>query len=111
MSQFLFFAALLACLAIAFAVSALWHSSRRLALALALGLPLAAAGLYYLKGTPAALNPHNVAAPKTIDELIAQLKDKLATDSNNAEGWVLLARSYMATEKFDLARDAYAKAT
>ena len=42
MSQFAFFAALLGLLAIAFAVSAIWQKSRGLALALALGLPLAA---------------------------------------------------------------------
>jgi cytochrome c-type biogenesis protein CcmH len=111
MSQFIFFAAILGLLAVAFAISALWQNSRRLALALALGLPLAAAGLYYLKGNPAALNPANVAAPKTVDELIAQLKEKLAADPDNIEGWVLLGRSYMASGKFDLARDAYAKAT
>ena len=111
MSQFVFFAVLLGLLAVAFAVSALWQNSRRLALALALGLPLAAAGLYYLKGHPAALNPANVAAPKTVDELIAQLKEKLAADPGSAGDWVLLGRAYMASSKFDLARDAYAKAT
>jgi cytochrome c-type biogenesis protein CcmH len=111
MSQFIFFALLLGSIAVAFAISALWQNSRRLALALALGLPLAAAGLYYLKGNISALNPQNVAAPKTIDDLIVQLKEKLAADPDNAEGWVLLGRSYMAQEKFDLARDAYAKAT
>jgi cytochrome c-type biogenesis protein CcmH len=112
MGQFIFFAALLASLAVAFAISALWRSSRRLALALALGLPLAAAGLYYLKGNPAALQANKVvAAPKSIEEAIAQLQERLASDPNNVEGRVLLARSYMALEKFDLARDEYAKAT
>lgn len=111
MGQFVLFAALLSAMAVAFAISALWRNSRGLTLALALGLPLAAAGIYYLKGTPAALDARNVAGPKNIDELVAQLEQRLAADPGNFEGRVLLARSYMATEKFALARDAYAKAS
>jgi cytochrome c-type biogenesis protein CcmH len=111
MSQFVFFAVLLGLLAVAFAISALWQSSRRLALALVLGLPLAAAGLYYLKGTPAAFQPPvHAVEPKTMDEAIAQLKARLAAEPNNFDGRVLLARSYMAMEKFDLARDSFAEA-
>jgi len=116
MSQFVLLAALLALLAVAFAISALWQNSRRLALALAIGLPLAAAGLYYLKGTPEALKPdaltaHLQAPPKNMDEAVAQLQARLTTNPNDVEAQVLLARAYMAQEKFDLARDAYAKAT
>lgn len=110
MSQFVFFAALLGLIAVAFAVSALWQRSRRLALALALGLPLAAAGLYHLKGKPAALDPQIVVAPASIEEAVAQLQQRIAAEPENLEGLVLLARSYMAMEKFDLARDTYAKA-
>lgn len=110
MSQFVFFALLLAFLATAFAISALWQNSRRLAIALVLGLPLAAAGIYYLKGNPAALSPPSAEAPGSIDELIANLREKLDANPGDVDGWVLLARSYMATEKFDMARDAYAKA-
>lgn len=110
MNQFAFFAALLGLLAVAFAVSALWQRSRKLALALALGLPLAAAGLYHLTGNPAALNPAVVVAPSSIEEAVAQLQQRLASQPDNFEGLALLGRSYMALEKFDLARDAYAKA-
>lgn len=110
MSQFIFFAALLGLIAVAFAVSALWQASRRLALALALGLPLAAAGLYFLKGEPAALDPQNVTAPTTIEQAVTQLENRIAAEPDNFEGLVLLARSYMALEKFTLARDTYARA-
>ncbi len=110
MTQFVLFAALLGLLAVAFAVSSLWQGSRRLALALAFGLPLAAAGLYYLKGEPAALNPTIVVAPTSIEDAVAQLQKRLASEPENFEGLALLGRSYMALEKFDLARDAYAKA-
>lgn len=110
MSQFVFFAALLALLAIAFAVSALWRSSRSLALALALVLPAAAAGLYYLKGNPAGLDAQVAVAPSSIEDAVAQLQARLASQPENFEGLGLLARSYMAMEKYDLARDAYARA-
>jgi cytochrome c-type biogenesis protein CcmH len=110
MNQFVFFAALLGLLAVAFAVSALWQRSRKLALAVALGLPLAAAGLYQLTGNPAALNPAIAVAPRSIEEAVAQLQQRLASQPDNFEGLVLLGRSYMALEKFDLARDTYAKA-
>lgn len=110
MSQFIFFAILLGLLAVAFAISALWQTSRRLAVALAIGLPLAAAGIYYLKGTPAALTAQTAPEPKTIDEALEQLKAHLASEPGDFQGWMLLARTYMAMEKFDLARDAFAKA-
>lgn len=111
MSQFAFFAALMGLLAIAFAVSAIWQKSRGLALALALGLPLASAALYYqLKGEPAALDPSVATAPASIEDAVEQLQQRLAAEPENLEGIVLLARSYMAMEKFDLARDYYGKA-
>lgn len=111
MNLFLFLAVLLSCLATAFAVSALWQKSRRLAIALAVALPLAAGGIYYLKGNPAALDARNVQAPHSVDELIAQLKERVASEPDNFDAWGLLARSYMATEKFPLAVSAYAAAT
>ena len=110
MSQFVLFALLLSVLAVTFAIARLWRGSRRLALALAIGLPLAAAGLYYLKGAPAALDPQVAVAPRSLDQAIAQLEKRLANEPDNFEGLVLLARSYMALEKFELARDTYAKA-
>ncbi|MEO7251926.1 MAG: tetratricopeptide repeat protein, partial [Arenimonas sp.] len=110
MSEFVLFALLLSLLAVVFTTSRLWRGSRRLALALSVGLPLAAAGLYYLKGEPAALDPQVTVAPRSVDEAIAQLEKRLISEPDNFEGMVLLARSYMALEKFDLARDTYAKA-
>lgn len=116
MSQFIFFAALLALIAVAFAISALWQRSRPLALVLALALPLAAFGLYYIEGAPAAIDselaaaPAPAAAPASIEDAVAQLQARLATEPDNFEGRVLLARSYMAMEKFELARDTYANA-
>jgi cytochrome c-type biogenesis protein CcmH len=110
MTGFALFAALLALLAIAFAVPALWQRSRKLALAIAIGLPLVAAGLYHVVGAPAALDPAVVVAPASIDDAVSQLQKRLADKPGDFEGQVLLGRSYMAMEKFELARDAYARA-
>lgn len=121
MSQFAIFAALLGVVAVALVISPLWKSSRPLALALAIGLPLAAAALYHLKGEPAAIDSHAVATAATpaptpaamsmsMEEAVAKLEQRVASEPGNLEGLALLARSYMAMEKYDLARDTYAKA-
>lgn len=111
MGQFAFFAALLGLLAIGFAVSALWRSSRRLAVVLALGLPLAAVGVYALRGAPAALDPQPAVAPtSTIEEAVARLQQRIDARPDNFDDMVLLARSYMVLQDFGLARDTYARA-
>jgi cytochrome c-type biogenesis protein CcmH len=97
--------------AAAFATWPLWRGHRRLAIGLSLGILLAAAGLYRLEGEPLALDPANIAAPTTIPEAIAQLERRLAAHPEEFEGRVLLARSYMAEQKYEQARDAYALAT
>jgi cytochrome c-type biogenesis protein CcmH len=111
MGPFLFFALLFCLLACAFAVSALWQKSRALAVAIALLLTLAAGGLYWYKGTPAALDPANVQPPKTIDEAIAQLERLTRANPRNADDQVALARGYMAKGRYADAEAAYAKAT
>ena len=123
MSQFALFAALLGLIAVALAISPLWKGSRPLALALAVSLPLAAAALYHLTGEPAAIDPSvakAVAAPgsgpepasmsMSMEEAVAKLEQRVAAEPENLEGLALLARSYMAMEKYELARDTYAKA-
>jgi cytochrome c-type biogenesis protein CcmH len=110
MGPFFFFALLLCLLACAFAVSALWQKSRALAVAIALLLTAAAGGLYWYKGTPVALDPANVQAPRTIDEAIAQLERLTRANPDNANDQVALARAYMAKERFADAEATYAKA-
>ena len=110
MGQFTLFAIILVCLAIAFAVSALWQKSRGLAIALALALPIAAGALYWFEGTPVATDASLTKAPKTIEEATTQLEKLTAADPNNFGDTVTLARAYMASGKFDQARDAYARA-
>lgn len=110
MTGFLVGALLLCALALAFVLPPLWRGARRSALALVLALPLGALGVYALLGTPDALDPRNVEAPKTLDEAIAQLERRLADEPASVEGWVLLGRSRMARQQWPEARDAFAKA-
>ena len=110
MGSFVFVALLLCLLACAFAVSALWHRSRALAAAIALLLVAAAGGLYWFKGTPAALDPANVAQPKTLDEAVSQLERLGRAEPANASNQVALARAYMATGRYAEAEAAYARA-
>jgi len=98
------------CLAVAFAISALWQKSRGLAIALALALPLAAGGLYWFKGTPAALDAANRTPPKRLPEAVAQLERLTQADPKNFSEAVALARAYMASQDFAKARDAYKRA-
>lgn len=86
------------------------------ALATAIALPLAAALLYAAIGTPAAITGGPIQAgadpahaPQ--DQAIAALSARLARDGNDAEGWVLLARSYFQIGRTQDALAAYRKAT
>jgi len=94
-----------------------WQGSR-LALVLGLVLPIVAAGLYLLVGTPSALDPtagvqreqaqHEV-TPEQINAMVAKLAARLEKEPGNAEGWHMLGRSYAALGRFDEAAKAYAK--
>ncbi|MGH8028585.1 MAG: tetratricopeptide repeat protein [Arenimonas sp.] len=127
MSGFLLPAALLVLLAVAFAVSALWQRSRQLAIAIAIVLPLAAAGLYAWRGTPEALDdaPLPVAAapvatpegtppapqtPAEVDKLVADLEATLEAEPNRWEGWELLGRVRMEQGRYPDAVNAFSMA-
>jgi cytochrome c-type biogenesis protein CcmH len=110
MGQFTFFAIILVCLAIAFAVSALWQKSRGLAIVLALALPIAAGALYWFKGEPKATDATLTKAPKSIEEATTQLEKLTTADPSNFGDMVTLARAYMASGKYEQARDTYARA-
>ena len=86
-------------------------------------LPITAVVLYLTLGTPMALAPdagrtagapqdeQHATSPQQIEAMIEQVKQKLAADPNNVEGWVVLARTYYVTGRADEAVKAYAKAT
>ena len=110
MGSFVFFSALLVLIAIAFAIATLWQRSRGLAIGIALLFPLSTAGIYLLIGQTDALDPANIKPPASIEEAVAQLQRRIAGEPESFENLVVLARSYMATEKFAQARDTYARA-
>jgi len=80
-----------------------------LTLLIAFVLPLAAGGLYLLVGTPAALNAAAIeGAPQlTMQQALTQLRQHLAQQPNDQQGWMLLAQSSSMQHDPAAARDAY----
>lgn len=90
----------------------------RAALALALGVPVAAVALYLLVGTPAALDPAaRVPAPQAqhavsqqdVEAMVAKLAARLELKPADAEGWFNLARAQRALGRYPEAVRAYEK--
>ena len=102
------------------AVSAGGVSRMAPALALAALVPIAAVLIYTQVGAPGALDPAAVkaAAPhggqeftkEQVDDMLAQLAERLEREPDNVEGWVLLGRSYSALGRFAEASTALRRA-
>lgn len=110
MTAFLIGAVALTVLALGFVTRPLWSPRPLAGAALTAMLGMSAALLYTLVGTPDALDPARLAAPKTLADAIAQLESELEQRPDQAEGWRLLARAYASEGRFVDARDAYARA-
>ena len=89
--------------------------SRKMALVVALLLPLLALAGYWNLGNARALDP--VAAmspekltPEQIAGMVGKLAQRLADNPDDAEGWLMLARSYRSMGQPEKAADAYSKA-
>lgn len=101
-------------------------AGRAPAYAVALGIPLIAVALYLLVGNSAALSGAATApqqAPfasgtqgsgpmtqQAIEANVAALAKRLEQNPGDAEGWIMLGRSYISLEKYSEASKAYAKA-
>jgi cytochrome c-type biogenesis protein CcmH len=84
--------------------------------------PIAAVALYLVLGTPAALSPDaakmaasaeggdHATSPDQIETMIGQVKEKLAQDPSNIDGWVVLARTYYVTGRASEAAVAFERA-
>jgi cytochrome c-type biogenesis protein CcmH len=89
-----------------------------LALALMLVVPAAAFTLYQRLGTPVAAVAATAAdggtghemSERQIAAMVDSLAQRLKQHPDDANGWVLLAHSYQALERFTEAADAYARA-
>jgi cytochrome c-type biogenesis protein CcmH len=88
----------------------LWRESRTIVAGTAIAFALATVALYRVVGTPAALDPQQIAMPQTLDVAIAQLREALAQDPDQPEGWRLLGQALTNEQRHPEARDAYAHA-
>ena len=99
--------------------------SRSAVYVLALGLPIVATALYLRVGNPKETPTRPTVSqqsapmaggngeftPERIEANVASLAKKLEQNPNDAQGWAMLARSYVSLEKYSEASAAYARAT
>ncbi len=90
------------------------HPRYGIALVLVALLPVAAGGLYFALGDPAALKPapptQAVASDPQIAAMVDRLAQKLKAEPEDGEGWAMLGRSYRVLGRFDAAAAAYREA-
>ena len=89
------------------------RSGRGAALLVGIVVPACALALYFLVGSPRALDPsadpHAFSAGQ-IEAMVERLAVRLRENPEDAEGWKMLGRSYAALGRFAEAVDAYGKA-
>ena len=90
-----------------------------LALAVGVGVPLFCIALYQHLGEPGAIDPPQIVAGTgsnpaagvaEVEQMVARLAERLQSEADDGEGWLLLARSYMTLERYPKATEAYAAA-
>lgn len=100
-------------------------STRKFAYGVGMAIPIGVIAFYFIVGNPKVLSPSlataGTAPPATqqggpmSDQQIAANVDKLAKrleqNPNDAQGWLMLARSYTSMERFSEAASAYERAT
>ncbi|KLJ01635.1 tetratricopeptide repeat protein [Luteimonas sp. FCS-9] len=95
---------------VAMLVHALRPGAPRVALAVAVLVPVLVGGLYTIVGTPAALDPQSLRAPGSLEEAVTRLQASLERDPRQPDGWLLLGRTYAAMQEPAKARDAIERA-
>jgi len=99
--------------------------NRRIAYAVAAAIPIAAVSFYFAVGNPKALSPKSGAVETTgpatqqagtmsqqqIEQNVAKLSKRLESSPNDAQGWLMLGRSYMVLDRFADAASAFERAT
>lgn len=98
------------------------HASgaKRAAAAVAISIPALAFGMYFAVGSPqlVSLSKAQLAAGGTahgfdaqqIEVMVTQLAARLQANPDDAQGWVMLGRTYAALDRFQEASAAYANA-
>jgi len=89
--------------------------SRKTAIALILLLPVFSLLGYGLLGNPQALDPMRTMSqqkmtPEQINAMVAKLAERLKTNPEDMQGWLMLARSYRSMGRYAEAAEAYSKA-
>ena len=91
-----------------------------IAVAVAVVIPIVAAALYFTLGNRAAFDPAATTAAngaqhqltgEQVDDMIAKLSQRLQNEPNNAEGWLVLARSYYSLGRMPEAARAFEHVT
>ncbi|MBK9607817.1 MAG: c-type cytochrome biogenesis protein CcmI [Betaproteobacteria bacterium] len=93
-----------------------------LAAAVAVLVPAIALPVYFMVGTPAALDPaarapaaanspHGDFTPEQVRELLAKLKARLEANPTDINGWVMLGRGMQLLNEFPASAAAFAKAS
>jgi cytochrome c-type biogenesis protein CcmH len=92
--------------------------ARATAVAAGIAVPVVATLLYLLVGMPQALSPETLVAgdnAHAIDEqqlmaMVEKLAERMKENPDNADGWVMLARSYSVIGRFGDSANAYKEA-
>ena len=99
-------------------------ATRKVAYAVAAAIPIVAIAFYLVRGNPRGLNPETAPStmpgaetqsgemtPQQIEANVGKLAKRLEENPNDAQGWVMLGRSYMMMERYADAATAYGRAT
>lgn len=94
------------------AESANVQPSKGWAVGMALTIPACAVAGYLMIGEPDALDPKNLHTQQgftqaQVEEMVGTLEARLQQEPDNAEGWTMLARTYMVLQDFQKAAGAY----
>lgn len=88
-----------------------------IASSIAIALPAISVALYLWLGSTQSLAPHAATAPPdakqaaaSIERMVQNLAQKLQANPDDAQGWLMLARSYQVLERYALSADAFGRA-
>ncbi|MFZ5509492.1 MAG: c-type cytochrome biogenesis protein CcmI [Pseudomonadota bacterium] len=89
------------------------RGARAAAVVLAVALPLAAMGTYFVLGNPDALAPQAPQEQVTaaqVEAMVASLAQRLKANPDDPQGWAMLGRSYRVMGRYGEAAEAFANA-